>query len=145
MEDCMIRNVMRLMVVCAVGACTAPSGAHDETQGETTDEIASPSTEAVVPPTPDVFAAALSGDPDAIINTSTPSGCMAAKTCPNPKSCGSWSTSFECSEMCLSGVCQGGAEGQLGRAFLNKFRDCTLLDGTACREWQLTSISFCGC
>lgn len=141
----MIRNVMRLMVVCAVGACTvAPSGTHDETQGERMDQIASPSTEAVVPPAPAVFAAALSGDPDAIIN-STPSGCMAATTCPDPKSCGTWSTSFECNETCLTSLCSGGAEGRVGRAFSNSFRDCTELDGSSCREWQLTSTLFCGC
>jgi hypothetical protein len=108
------------------------------------DEVASPSTAAEVP-TPAVFAAALSGDPDAIINTSTPSGCMAATTCPNPKSCGSWSTAFECAETCSKTPCQGGTEGLLGRAFLNKFRDCTLLDGTACREWALTFTGLCGC
>lgn len=132
----MIRNVMRLMVVCAVGACTASPGTQDETQGETTDEIASPSTQAVVP-TPDVF--------DGIINTATPAGCMAATTCPDPKSCGTWSTAFECNETCLSSLCAGGAEGRLGRAWSNKFRDCTLLNGTACREWALTSTLFCGC
>lgn len=132
----MIRNVMMWMIVCAVGACTASPGAHDETQGETTDEIASSSTREVVP-TPDVF--------DAILNTSTPSGCMAATTCPDPKSCGSWSTGFECNETCQSNLCAGGAEGRFGRAFSNQFRDCTLLNGTTCREWALTSILFCGC
>jgi hypothetical protein len=139
-------NVMRLMVVCAVGACTvAPSGTHDEMQGETMDEVASPSTEAVVPPTPAMLAAALSGDPDAIVNAATPSGCMAATTCPDPKSCGTWSTSVECNETCLSSLCQGGAEGRFGRAFSNSFRVCFDAAGHSCTEWQLTSILFCGC
>lgn len=141
----MIRNALRLMLVCVVGACTtAPSGTHDPTQGETADEIASPSTEAV-PPTPDVFAVPLSGDPDAIHNRTTPSGCMAATTCPDPKSCKSWSVSFECAETCQASLCQGGAEGRVGRGFSNSFRDCTLLNGDPCREWQLTTFLFCGC
>jgi hypothetical protein len=142
----MIRNALRLMLVCAVGACTtAPSGTHDPTQGEKVDEIASPSTQAVVPPTPAVFAVPLSGETDAIRNFTTPAGCMAPTTCPDPKSCGTWSTPFECAEECLPQLCQGGAEGVLGRGYSNSFRDCTLLDNSPCREWQLTTFSFCGC
>lgn len=131
----MIRNALRLMLICAIGACTtAPSETHDPAQGETVDEIGSSSTEAV-PATPDVFA----------VPRTTPSGCIAATTCPDPKSCGSWSASFECAEQCQAQLCQGGAEGVLGRGFSNSFRDCTLLNGTACREWRVTTFSFCGC
>ena len=138
----MIRNSMRLMIVCAVGACAvAPSGAHDETKGETMDEISSPSPEAMALPAP----AALSGDHDVIGNLETLSGCMAPTTCPDPKSCGTWSTSFECDETCLSSLCEGGAEGRLGRGFSNSFRDCTEQDMTTCREWQQTTFTFCGC
>jgi hypothetical protein len=89
--------------------------------------------------------AALSGDPAAVDDAIRPRSCVAATTCPDPKSCGSWSIPFECDEQCLPQLCQGGAEGVLGRGFSNSFRDCTLADQTPCREWQVTTFSFCGC
>lgn len=142
----MIRNVLKLMVVCAVGACTAAQpGTYDQGQGEAVDEIAAPSTQAVVPPTPAMLAAALSGDPDAMANAITPRDCVAPTTCP-PQfgSCAAWSTPSVCGTMCLSTICPG--EGLRGRELLNSFRVCFDPAGNSCTEWRQTNGTlFCGC
>lgn len=143
----MIRNVMRLMIVSAVGACTvAQSGARDETQGGAVDEIISPSTEALIRPTPAMLAAARSGDPDAMANAITPNSCVAPSTCPAEfGSCGTWSTPSFCDTVCLSSICSGG-EGVRGELIKNSFRVCFDSTGTnSCTEWRQTSVLFCGC
>jgi hypothetical protein len=137
----MTRNALRLMLVCAIGACTvAPSGGHDPLQGEAVGEIAASGTDDVIP-----IPAALSADPAAVDDAIRPRACIADFTCPDPKSCGTWSIALECDEQCLPQLCQGGAEGVLGRGFSNSFRDCTLGNGSACREWRVTTFTFCGC
>lgn len=143
----MIRNALRLMIVCAVGACTvAQPGSHEEMQGEAVDEIAAPSKEAVIPPTPAMLAAALSGDPDAMASAIRPNTCVAPSTCPSQfGSCAAWSTPSFCGEQCLSSLCEGGAEGRWGKAISNSFRVCFDAAGNSCTEWMQTSTLFCGC
>lgn len=143
----MVRNALWLMIVCAVGACTvAQPGSQDHGQGEAVDEIAVPSKQAVIPPTPAMLAAALSGDPDAMASAIRPNACVAPSTCPSQfGSCAGWSTPSFCGEQCLSSLCEGGAEGRFGKAISNSFRVCFDASGNSCTEWKQTSTIFCGC
>jgi hypothetical protein len=141
----MIRKVMSLMVVLAVGACAAQATTHEQTQGDAVDESIPPATEAVIRPTPAMLAAALSGDPDAMANAAMPSGCMAPTTCPAEfGSCAGWSSFTECGLTCLRTLCPGG-ENVRGTLFSNSFRVCFDKAGNSCTEWHETSSIFCGC
>src|SRR4051812_4619736 len=135
----MIRNALRLMLVCAVGACTvAPSVSPEQLQGEAVDESVASSAEAVMPQTP----AALSVDPDG--NAIRPRSCIAPTTCPG-FSCGSWSSPTICDSTCTSQLCAGGAEGRLERLIENSFRVCFDASGNMCTEWQQQNAAECGC
>jgi hypothetical protein len=136
----MIRNALRLMFVCALGACAvAPSGSHDPLQGEAVGEIAASSTEDAIP-----IPAALSGDPEAVDDAIGPRSCIAPTTCPG-FSCGSWSSPTICSSTCTTQLCAGGAEGRLERLIENSFRVCFDASGNMCTEWRQQNAAECGC
>jgi hypothetical protein len=143
----MIRNALRLMIVCAVGACTVvPSGSRDPGQAESVDEIVSSPMEAVIPPTPAMLAAALSGDPDAMANAIGPRSCIAPSSCPSQfGSCGTWSAFDICDSTCTTQLCAGGAEGRLERLKENSFRVCFDAVGNSCTEWRQGNATQCGC
>jgi hypothetical protein len=72
--------------------------------------------------------------------------CHAGNTCPDPKSCGSWSTYANCeAPFCMADetcVTTGIATYQLKE----RFRTCTLADSSTCTEWELVGVRlFCHC
>jgi hypothetical protein len=85
--------------------------------------------------------------------------CHAPTTCPNPASCAGWSTSYACGTFCgFSRACGGcgpiqtdpecipdGTPGQ--RTKFERFRTCTLQNGTSCTEYSVTmgGVTECGC
>lgn len=84
--------------------------------------------------------------------------CHGYTTCPNPKSCGSWSTYTACGTTCVYNRECGGCgpihldpdcvpDGTKGlRQFSEQFRACVLQDGSTCMEYNLiSSIVDCGC
>lgn len=78
--------------------------------------------------------------------------CQSASTCPDPKSCGSWSGYFDCEEpFCdldpFCGAKVGQEEAPATFQLRQQFRDCILLDGSPCREYSnlIAVRRRCGC
>jgi hypothetical protein len=142
----MNRNIICLMVACSAGACSVVSSEPvDEAQLETTVEGQASSKEIVIQPTPEMLAAALSGDPEAMASAVTPSGCNAPNTCPPQYGAPTgWSSSIWCAEVCGGVQCPPG-EGLGGRAYLNSYRLLFDSAGNSCTQWRLTNVPFCGC
>lgn len=74
--------------------------------------------------------------------------CHGAYTCPSPKSCGSWSASYDCDDPFCGGDSFCDAKG--APAWLQpteKFRACTLGNGSSCYEYTVptTRRLHCGC
>jgi len=86
--------------------------------------------------------------------------CHAVTTCPDPKSCGSWSSYYTCGEVCLAAISCNGCphppdpedpcepNPQKGlRPVYEKFRSCILQNGSSCTEYSSYNggIISCGC
>jgi hypothetical protein len=74
--------------------------------------------------------------------------CHSGGPCPNPTSCGGWSTLVACdSPFCDSHPsCDFKSGGVATVQLKERFRACTLADGSQCLEWQLYSyLVHCGC
>jgi hypothetical protein len=74
--------------------------------------------------------------------------CHGYTSCPDPKSCGGWSTLVDCdSQFCDSHPdCDFKTGGTAIVQLKERFRACTLADGSQCLEWQLYSYKVrCGC
>lgn len=142
----MNRNIICLMVACTVGACSVvPSESSDEGQLETAVEVESANKDVVIPPTPEMLAAALSGDPEAMAVAVTPSGCNAPNTCPPQYGAPTgWSGNIYCSEVCGGVQCPPG-EGLGGRFYYNSYRLLFDAAGNSCTQWRLSWSPFCGC
>ena len=143
----MIRNALRLMIVCTVGACTvAPSGSHGQVQSEA-DEIAVSSTAAVSVATPAMVAAARSGDPAAMAASITLTSCVAPATCNEQVfACETaWSDPVFCDAQCTTRLCVAG-EGNFENDISSSFRVCFDSTGhNTCTEWRQTIVKSCGC
>lgn len=102
---------------------------------------------------------AVAGEEEVVSESADAIGtCHGYTTCPNPKSCGSWSTYYACGTTCVYNRDCGGCgpihldpdcvpDGTKGlRQFSEQFRTCTLQDGSTCTEYNLiSSIVDCGC
>jgi hypothetical protein len=120
----------------------------------TDEETPAPPAELLLPPTPALLQAALSGDPDVMRSAVTAQGaCQAASTCPSQfASCSGWSPRSECDSSCGPGFCRCRPDddscvpGDLrGRVTFNAFRVCFDSAGHSCTEWQQSFFTFCGC
>jgi hypothetical protein len=75
------------------------------------------------------------------------SACHGWTTCPSPKLCGAWSTYGDCDSPCCGydSYCEGkGLDATVQPR--ERFRICTLGNGSSCTEWQTWSFRlYCGC
>lgn len=73
--------------------------------------------------------------------------CHGWVTCPSPKVCGNWSTYGDCDSPCCGydSYCEGkGLDATLQPR--ERFRICTLGNGSSCTEWQTYGFRlYCGC
>lgn len=147
----MFGNALRLLMICAVGACTVAQPARHEqaageAAGEAIDEIAAPIEEATNSPSTAMLAVARSGDPDAVAAAVAPRACRAPSTCPSQFSaCGAWSTPTICEAVCTPRPCTNGEDGLIERDITNSFRMCFDPAGNVCTQWSANSVSSCGC
>jgi hypothetical protein len=145
MEIPMIRNVLRLMIACTVGACAVAPATSPQVQSEA-DEVAVSSIEtASAPTTPAMLAAALTGDPQAMADSVNLLSCPAPFTCTPTSawSCQNWSGPTFCDTQCTTQVC---AEGTIEKDFSSEFRICnSLTGGGQCTEFRIITTNSCGC
>lgn len=100
----------------------------------------------------------VAGEEDVASSADAIGTCHGYTTCPDPKSCGSWSTYSACGTSCVRNRECGGCgplsqdpdcipDGTKGlRQFSEAFRTCTLQNGSTCTEYTLiSSIVDCGC
>lgn len=78
--------------------------------------------------------------------------CNSPSTCPDPKSCNNWSGYYDCEmPFCdfdpFCGAKIGQEEGPATFQLRQQFRDCTLLNGSPCREYSniYAFRTRCGC
>jgi hypothetical protein len=84
-----------------------------------------------------------------LVTPASAAACHGFITCPNPKSCGSWSTWVACD----SPYCDDADSFCLGKNIplatyqpKEQFRACTLSNGSQCLEWVTASFrTRCGC
>lgn len=84
-----------------------------------------------------------------LVTPAEAAACHGFVSCPSPVSCGSWSSLFNCDSpfcdthpSCDSKTPDGIAIVQLKE----RFRACTLANGSQCLEWELYSFKVrCGC
>lgn len=84
-----------------------------------------------------------------LVTPASAAACHGFSTCPDPKSCGGWSTLVACdSPFCDSADPFCESKGALTATYQpkEKFRACTLSDGSQCLEWLTISFrTHCGC
>jgi hypothetical protein len=153
--------VISIAAACSLFACTsaAPVPA-DPGPGE---ELPA-SVERFVAPTPEMLAAALSGNP-AKMQTAAASltSCPAASTCPaGYGSCTAWSTPAACDSICFESPlctcpilpehpdfpnepCTPDLSVHRGRTTLDSFRVCFNAAQQACTEYKQSVTFSCGC
>jgi hypothetical protein len=100
------------------------------------------------------------GEANVAVAAEAVTGCHTNTTCPNPKSCGSWSGFYACGTDCHVNRGCGGCgpvlqdpgcvpDGTLGLyEYDEQFRTCILQDGTRCTEYQEAAgphLISCGC
>ncbi|HEX3473461.1 MAG TPA: hypothetical protein VHT91_00395 [Kofleriaceae bacterium] len=157
-----------IAIACSVCACQAagqdpPAGRAPDATASVAgpDELAAVDTplyvnRAMIPPTPEMVKAALTGDPDAMRDAiaNTASTCQASTTCPAQfASCTSWSTPTTCSSTCGASFCLcrpikdciGEPPEPKEVDTFNSFRICFDSAQNACTQWNSTTTSFCGC
>lgn len=84
-----------------------------------------------------------------VVNTAAADVCHWS-TCPSPKSCNSWSDYYFCGEPFCNwdSDCEGrtNPNGDASFRYQERFRDCFLVDGSHCREYQVgITRLFCNC
>jgi len=70
--------------------------------------------------------------------------------CPSPSSCAGWSTNYDCDAAFCEGddscVTIPNPNGNATFQYREKFRNCTLQDGSSCREYQISLVrKWCHC
>lgn len=83
-----------------------------------------------------------------LVTQAAAAACHLAPSCPDPKVCGAWSTMASCdSPFCDSHPdCDHISGGTAIVQLKERFRVCTIADGSQCLDWQLYSFKVrCGC
>jgi putative hemolysin len=84
-----------------------------------------------------------------LVTPASAAACHGSSACPDPKSCGGWSTLVACdSPYCEEADSFCLAKGAQLETYQLKeqFRACTLSDGSQCLEWMTFSFrARCGC
>jgi hypothetical protein len=76
----------------------------------------------------------------------TQAECHGTTPCPQPKSCGSWSSYFNCSAPFCEQDDPGCGGGPATYQAKERFRACTLAGGTMCTEYEsIAQRLHCGC
>jgi hypothetical protein len=71
--------------------------------------------------------------------------CHTTTTCPDPKSCGSWSTGFVCGTRCAPANRQCDFQQAL-ITYVESFRSCVLQDNSMCTEYLVSgTVTSCQC
>jgi hypothetical protein len=133
---------LSLFVVSALAACSKPSDDLSNNPEATAEDVPS-SVEAVIPTTPAMLAAALTGDPELMRDAARAEGgsCHAPSTCPGFASCGGWSQLNICNETCGSSC----GLAKTTHQYSDSFRVCFNAAGASCTEWRQHHFSFCDC
>lgn len=133
---------LSLVVVSALAACSKPSDELSSNPEATVEDVP-PSVEAVIPTTPAMLAAALTGDPDVMRDAARAEAgsCHAPSTCPGYASCGGWSRLNVCDEVCGSSC----GLAKTTHQYSDSFRVCFNAAGASCTEWRQSHHSFCDC
>jgi hypothetical protein len=159
-----------VVIAIACGLCACSGAVQDPLAGRAPEattsaavpqELAAVATplyinRAMIPPTPAMLKAALSGDPDAMRDAiaTTATTCQASSSCPAQfGSCSGWSTPSMCSSTCGAPFClchplknclDEPPEPREVDTF-NSFRVCFDSTQHGCTEWSNTTSQFCGC
>lgn len=133
---------LSLVVVSAVAACSKPAEELSNNPEATVEDVP-PSVEAVIPTTPAMLAAALTGDPDRMREAARieAGSCHAPSTCPGYESCGTWSSLNMCDETCGSSCSLARTTHQ----YSDSYRVCRNAAQDSCTEWRQHHFSFCDC
>lgn len=151
-----------LAIACSLWACTtsatdpapepAPAPVADPVPVTISDDGQETILQAVIAPTEEMLAAALTEDPDAMRDATTSlNSCQPTSTCPAEYgSCTPWSTATLCEQECGVGICKctpvWACDVEVkGRESLNSYRVCFNSGGQACTEWNQTTYFTCGC